>query len=84
MQGLPPSLGSDREIRTAFFLVDVTTERLNTLAKLFQSRELIAQVGTMLPLADIRTAHEMLAGAPHAPGKIVLEISAAEAGTPGG
>jgi hypothetical protein len=31
-------------------------------------------VGSRLPLDDVRTAHEMLAGAPHKRGKIVLEV----------
>jgi NADPH:quinone reductase-like Zn-dependent oxidoreductase len=37
---------------------------------------LIPQVGTVLPLADARVAHQMLAGAPHARGKIVLNVAA--------
>ena len=32
-------------------------------------------VGTVLPLAEVRTAHEMLAGAPHKRGKIVLRVA---------
>jgi hypothetical protein len=36
---------------------------------------LIPQVGTVLPLENVRTAHEMLAGAPHKRGKIVLEMA---------
>jgi NADPH:quinone reductase-like Zn-dependent oxidoreductase len=36
----------------------------------------VPQVGTVLPLADARTAHEMLAGAPHRRGKIVLQVAA--------
>jgi hypothetical protein len=33
------------------------------------------RVGTVLPLERVRTAHEMLAGAPHEPGKMVLKIT---------
>ena len=33
---------------------------------------LTVEVGTVLPLDEARTAHEMLAGAPHKRGKIVL------------
>jgi len=33
------------------------------------------QVGSLLPLNDVRTAHEMLAGAPHKRGKIALEVN---------
>jgi NADPH:quinone reductase-like Zn-dependent oxidoreductase len=71
---LPPE-PANYEIRTAFFLVDVTTQRLDTLTNLFDSSRLVSRVGAVLPLADVRTAHEMLAGAPHEPGKIVLQIS---------
>jgi NADPH:quinone reductase-like Zn-dependent oxidoreductase len=62
-------------IRTAFFLVEVTTERLNRLTDLFQQNKLVPRLGTVLPLEEARTAHEMLAGAPHKPGKIVLRVA---------
>ncbi len=58
--------------RAAFFLVDVTATRLGTLARLLDSRKLTAEVGSVLPLEEARMAHEMLAGAPHKRGKIVL------------
>jgi NADPH:quinone reductase-like Zn-dependent oxidoreductase len=61
-------------IRSVFFLVQVTTERLNTLTALFDSGKLHTRIGTVLPLRQARTAHEMLAGAPHASGKIVLAM----------
>ena len=61
-------------VRSAFFLVDVTATRLAQLARLFDSRRLTAEVGTVLPLEEARTAHEMLAGAPHKRGKIVLTM----------
>jgi Zinc-binding dehydrogenase len=64
-------------VRSAFFLVEVTTSRLGTLARLFDSGKLTTQVGTLLPLEDVRTAHEMLAGAPHKRGKIVLTMHGA-------
>src|SRR5581483_9604381 len=59
-----------------YFIVDVTTDRLNTIAELFDRKEIVPQVGTVLPLADARVAHQMLAGAPHARGKIVLNVAA--------
>ena len=62
-------------IRSVFFLVQVTTERLNTLTSLFDSGQLRTRVGTVLPLEQARTAHEMLAGAPHPGGKIVLTMA---------
>lgn len=60
--------------RSAFFLVGVTTTRLDVLARLLDSRKLVAEVGTVLPLEEVRRAHEMLAGAPHKRGKIVLTM----------
>ena len=65
---------SHPDIRPVFFYVDVTTERLNTISKFFDSAELQTSVGSVLPLEGIRTAHEMLAGAPHKRGKIVLKV----------
>jgi NADPH:quinone reductase-like Zn-dependent oxidoreductase len=62
--------------RAVFFLVEVTTARLEKISALFDSGKLLTRVGSVLPLSDARTAHEMLAGAPHLPGKIVLQISA--------
>jgi NADPH:quinone reductase-like Zn-dependent oxidoreductase len=61
-------------LRSAFFLVDVTTNRLNTLSKLFETGQLVCALGTVLPLSEERTAHQMLAGAPHKRGKIVLQM----------
>ena len=58
--------------RATFFLVDVTATRLGTLASLLDNRKLTANVGSVLPLEEARKAHEMLAGAPHKRGKIVL------------
>jgi NADPH:quinone reductase-like Zn-dependent oxidoreductase len=62
-------------VRTVFFLVDVTTARLNSLTAGFDDRRLLPRLGTVLPLSEIRAAHEMLAGAPHKPGKIVLRVA---------
>ncbi|HZC25296.1 MAG TPA: NADP-dependent oxidoreductase [Candidatus Binatia bacterium] len=61
-------------VRSTFLLVDVTAARLDTLSKLFDRQELTTQVGTVLPLEEARRAHEMLAGAPHKRGKIVLAM----------
>jgi len=63
------------DARSVFFYAEVTTERLNSISKLFDSGQLVPHVGTILPLNDVRTAHEMLAGAPHKRGKIVLEVN---------
>jgi NADPH:quinone reductase-like Zn-dependent oxidoreductase len=64
-----------RDVRSAFFYAEVSTERLNRISRLFNDGQLTPRVGTLLPLNDVRTAHEMLAGAPHKRGKIVLEVS---------
>ena len=60
--------------RSVFFLVDVTATQLGALASLLDSRKLTPEVGTVLPLEESRRAHEMLAGAPHKRGKIVLTL----------
>jgi NADPH:quinone reductase-like Zn-dependent oxidoreductase len=64
--------------RITFFLVEVSTTRLNVLSELFAAGKLRAQVGSILPLTEARQAHEMLAGAPHKRGKIVLQLSSLE------
>ena len=63
-------------VRAAYFYVDVTTARLNKITELFDSRKLVTEVGSVLPLEEARIAHEMLGGAPHQRGKIVLSITA--------
>ncbi len=57
-----------------FFYAEVATSRLQTLTTLFDAGRITARVGSILPLSDARYAQDMLAGAPHKPGKIVLEI----------
>ena len=69
------SLPKRSEVRTVFFYVDVTTARLDNIRGLVDAGELVTRVGTVLPLEKARTAHEMLAGSPHKPGKIVLSVS---------
>jgi NADPH:quinone reductase-like Zn-dependent oxidoreductase len=62
-------------VRAAYFYVDVTTARLNEISRLFDSGKLATNVGSVLPLEQACTAHEML-GQPHKRGKIVLSIAA--------
>ena len=62
------------DVRSLFFYVEVTTERLHTISQFLDSAQLVPRVGTILPLNDVRTAHDMLAGAPHKRGKIVLQV----------
>jgi NADPH:quinone reductase-like Zn-dependent oxidoreductase len=63
-------------IRAAYFVVGVTRARLTRIAELFDTGKLVTDVGTVLPLEEARRAHEMLGGAPHKRGKIVLSIAA--------
>ena len=70
------SMPTRSDVHSVFFYVEVTTERLNKISALFNRGTLVPQVGTVLPLEETRIAHEMLAGAPHKRGKIVLEIAA--------
>jgi NADPH:quinone reductase-like Zn-dependent oxidoreductase len=62
------------DVETVFFYAEVTNARLRVLSEMFQSGKITARVGSVLPLEQARRAHEMLAGAPHDPGKIMLEI----------
>ena len=65
-------------ITAAFFLVDVTTERLGRIAELIDGGALKTRVGVILPLADARDAHMMLEGRrPRPKGKIVLSMERA-------
>ncbi len=73
---VPETLQKRYGVRAAYFYVDVTTARLNKITELFDSGKLVANVGTVLPLEEARRAHEMLGGAPHKRGKIVLSIAA--------
>ena len=62
-------------VRAAYYLVEVTTARLNAISQLFDNGKLATQVGTVLPIGQARAAHGMLAGAQHQRGKIVLNIN---------
>jgi NADPH:quinone reductase-like Zn-dependent oxidoreductase len=62
-------------VETIFFYAEVTTARLRSVTEMFESGKITARVGSVLPLGQARRAHEMLAGAPHEPGKIMLEIT---------
>jgi NADPH:quinone reductase-like Zn-dependent oxidoreductase len=73
---VPETMQQRYGVRAAYFYVDVTTARLNNITELFDSRKLFTDVGTVLPLEEARIAHEMLGGAPHRRGKIVLSIAA--------
>jgi NADPH:quinone reductase-like Zn-dependent oxidoreductase len=62
-------------VRALFFLVNVTTAHLTQIAAMINAGDLAVNVGTVLPLADARVAHEMLEGSRSRPrGKIVLSV----------
>ena len=65
---------AQRGVRALFFLVEVSSQRLEQIAALIETGELHTRVGDILPLVEARTAHEMLAGKPHKRGKIVLSV----------
>ena len=65
-------------VRALFFLVEVSSRRLEQIASLIDAGELTTSVGDVLPLADARLAHEMLAGKPHKRGKIILTIGGSD------
>lgn len=66
-------------VKAVYFIVRVTTETLSQLAALIDAGELTTNVGEVLPLAEARTAHELLAGRAHKRGKIVLRTDGASA-----
>jgi NADPH:quinone reductase-like Zn-dependent oxidoreductase len=62
-------------VSAAFFLVDVTSERLRVIATLIDRGELKTRVGTILPLAKANEAHMILDGRRAGqPGKIILSV----------
>jgi NADPH:quinone reductase-like Zn-dependent oxidoreductase len=69
-----PERAKQLQIHVVFFLVDVTSDGLTRIAELISSGKIRTNVGEVLPLADARISHEMLAGRPHKSGKIVLSI----------
>ena len=62
-------------VRAVFFLVQVTTEQLTMIGKMIDAGALQSEVGEVLWLDEARKAHEMLEGAPHRRGKIVIKVA---------
>lgn len=71
-----PRLASRHGVEATFFLVDVTSHTLTTIGALMTTGALQVRVGEVIGLTEARRAHEMLAGAPHGAGKIVLTTGA--------
>lgn len=68
-----PEMTAAHRVDARFILVHVNTEELEMIAQLFDRRAIRPWVGEVLPLAEARTAHKMLAGiCDHREGKIVL------------
>jgi NADPH:quinone reductase-like Zn-dependent oxidoreductase len=76
VSSIPREAATKVGVRAVYFIVDVTTARIDKITELFDSDKLVTDVGTVLPLEKARTAHEMLGGAPHKRGKIVLSVTA--------
>jgi NADPH:quinone reductase-like Zn-dependent oxidoreductase len=69
-------LAQKRRVRADYFIVDVNTAQLARLADMHDNNELVVPVGSVLPLSEVRAAHEMLAGTrAHKRGKIVLQVA---------
>ena len=73
----PPSQKKAEQygVRALFFLVQVTTERLKKIAGWIDAGELKTEVGEVLWLDEAEKGHEMLQGAPHRRGKIVIKVA---------
>jgi len=66
--------GSFNGVKPVFFYAEVTTDRLRKITELFEEGKIHARVGSVVPLEEAQRAYEMLAGAPHEPGKIMLLV----------
>ena len=62
-------------VREIFFLVQVTTERLKMIGEMIDAGTLQSEVGEVLWLDEAFKGHEMLEGAPHRRGKIVIKVA---------
>ena len=62
-------------VRAVFFLVQITTERLIVIGEMIDAGALQSEVGEVLWLDEARKGHEMLEGAPHRRGKIVIKVA---------
>lgn len=69
----PPA--AERRVRVLHVTAQVTGERLRDLARMIDAGEIKTEVGEVLWLEESRAAHEMLEGAPHRRGKIVIKCN---------
>ncbi len=63
-----------RPIPAIFFYAEVSTARLCTLTTLFEEYRISTRIGSVQHISEARRAYDMLAGSPHKPGKLVLQI----------
>lgn len=68
------ALAGEHHVQGKWFIVDVTRAKLDDIAGLFATGRIKILVGEVLTLAEVPLAHEMLAGKPHRPGKIVIQM----------
>lgn len=61
-------------VRGTIILVRPDAKELDLLGKMMEEKQLACTVGTVLPLAEVRKAHELSEGG-HTQGKIVLEVA---------
>jgi NADPH:quinone reductase-like Zn-dependent oxidoreductase len=67
--------GACRNVRAFFILVQVTTPHLARIAEMIDTGTLRTRIGTVLPHAEARRAHQMVEGLlPRPRGKIVLQV----------
>jgi hypothetical protein len=73
----PPSneKAEQHGVRAIFFLVQVTKARLTMIGEMIDAGALQSEVGEVLWLDEARKGHEMLEGAPHRRGKIVIKVA---------
>jgi NADPH:quinone reductase-like Zn-dependent oxidoreductase len=62
------------DVKPVFFYAEVTTARLRKITEMFEGGKIRARVGSVVPLEEARRAYDMLAGAPHERGKIMLRV----------
>ncbi|HXS13432.1 MAG TPA: NADP-dependent oxidoreductase [Acidobacteriaceae bacterium] len=62
------------DVKPVFFYAEVTTARLRKITEMFEAGKIRARVGSVVSLEEALRAYEMLAGAPHEPGKIMLRV----------
>ena len=68
------AMAAEHGVSAVFFYVEVTTALLTAIAERIDAGKLKTNPGETLTLSQARQAHEMLAGAPHKRGKIVLTV----------